>query len=285
VVVDVMLAGTGGIGLAVRHWNPEGTGVPVLAVHGLASNARLWDGTAAALAELGHPVAAVDLRGHGRSAKPDDGYDFGTVTADLVALQQALGWRPGSDRHPLVVGQSWGANVVLELAVRHPDAARSIALVDGGTIELSSHFPRWEDAEAALAPPVLEGMAAADFEAAVRRMHPDWPESGIAGTLANVEVRAEGTIRPWLTRARHLTILRHLWEHRPSEHYALVQVPVVLVPAGQGGDADADKRASIARAETALARVCTQWFVPADHDIHAQFPDALADLLDEAAGA
>ena len=41
----------------------------------------------------------------------------------------------------------------------------------------------------------------------IRAMHPDWPETGIPGTLANVEVRADGTIAPWLTLDRHLAIL------------------------------------------------------------------------------
>ena len=68
-----------------------------------------------------------------------------------------------------------------------------------------------------MAPPPLIGTPAADFERMIRGHHPDWPESGIAGTLANVEVLADGTIRPWLSRANHMTILRHLWEHRPSD--------------------------------------------------------------------
>jgi pimeloyl-ACP methyl ester carboxylesterase len=107
-------------------------------VHGLASNARTWDGVAARLAALGHPVAAVDQRGHGRSDKPDTGYDFATVSADLAAVVAGLGW----DR-PLVAGQSWGGNVVLELAVRHPSVAGGIACVDGGTLEVARRFPSW----------------------------------------------------------------------------------------------------------------------------------------------
>jgi len=46
---------------------------PFVLVHGLASNARLWDGVARRLAGAGHSSAAVDLRGHGRSDKPDTG--------------------------------------------------------------------------------------------------------------------------------------------------------------------------------------------------------------------
>src|SRR5205814_1709852 len=103
------LPATGGVGLHVNVW-PDGEGVPFLLVHGLASNARMWDGVASALAGLGHPVAAVDQRGHGRSDKPDSGYDFITVTDDLVAVLDGLGFE-----RSVAVGQSWGGNVVVEL--------------------------------------------------------------------------------------------------------------------------------------------------------------------------
>jgi alpha-beta hydrolase superfamily lysophospholipase len=56
-----------GARLAVRRWRADGA--PILLVHGLASNARTWDGVAEALVAAGHDVAAVDLRGHG--ASPD----------------------------------------------------------------------------------------------------------------------------------------------------------------------------------------------------------------------
>ena len=80
-----------GVQLRIIATNMEGTQVPFLLVHGLASNARMWDGVAAVLAAAGHPVVAVDQRGHGRSSKPDEGYDFVTVVADLVALIASLG--------------------------------------------------------------------------------------------------------------------------------------------------------------------------------------------------
>jgi pimeloyl-ACP methyl ester carboxylesterase len=266
-LADIRIRVGSGVWLAVRVSQP-GRGVPVLLVHGLSSNARLWDGVAARLAELDHPVAAVDQRGHGRSDRPDTGYDFVTLSADLAAVVADLGWPP-----PLAAGQSWGANVVLELAIGHPDSVQSVACIDGGMIELAGRFPTWEATKKALTPPPLAGIQAAEFEATIRRMHPDWPESGIAGTLANVEVRPDGTIAPWLSLDRHLTILRQLWEHRVSERYPLVPVPVLLVPAGHAPPED------VAKAEAALPRARTRWFPGADHDIHAQHPVELADLL------
>jgi len=62
--VDVDVAT--GVRLRVRTW--PGAGRPYLLVHGLSSNARLWDGVAARISGAGHPVYAVDLRSHGESS-------------------------------------------------------------------------------------------------------------------------------------------------------------------------------------------------------------------------
>ena len=60
-------------------------------IHGLASNARMWDGVGAALAERGYASIAVDLRGHGRSPKPPVfGWLIGSFTiAVLLTLATA----------------------------------------------------------------------------------------------------------------------------------------------------------------------------------------------------
>ena len=56
-------------------------------VHGLASNAQLWQGVAEALSDggAGHAVTAIDLRGHGESDASSSGYDTATAAADVVA--------------------------------------------------------------------------------------------------------------------------------------------------------------------------------------------------------
>jgi pimeloyl-ACP methyl ester carboxylesterase len=271
-----------GVDLHVLAWEPDAPGVPVLLVHGLASNAHLWDGVATCLADAGHPVAAVDQRGHGLSSQTDTGYDFETLTRDLLAVLAHLGWRP-PHRRPWAAGQSWGANVVLELAVRHPDAVAGLVLLDGGTGDMGDRFADWPTCEAALAPPPLDGVPAEDFERYLRTQHPDWPESGIAGTLANVEVRPDGTIRPWLDRRHHMTILRQLWEHRPSVRYADVTVPVLILSAEDPQPTRwmTAKRDDVNRAGKALARSVTHW-IGGDHDLHAQYPDLVAEWIDEA---
>ncbi len=173
-----------------------GDGRPYLLVHGLASNARTWDGVAEVLAAAGHRVVAVDLRGHGESDAPESGYDTLTAAADLATLIGALGLTK-----PVVAGQSWGGNVVLQLAADRPELPHAIAAVDGGWIHLGDRFASWDACAAALAPPMFAGMQAADLEARFRRAHPDWPDTGIAGTLGNFAIAA-GRHRPAAPRPR-----------------------------------------------------------------------------------
>jgi pimeloyl-ACP methyl ester carboxylesterase len=263
-----------GVELHVRRWT--GDDVPFLLVHGLASNARTWDGVARRLCELGHAVTSVDLRGHGMSAKPDDGYDFATLALDLLGVLDHLGWE-----RAVVAGQSTGGNLAVELASRAPTRVAGVVGVDGGFIALRSRWPRWEDCERALAPPALEGTPRSRVAAAMRVAHRDWSAEGIEATLANLEVLADGTVRPWLTRPRHLRILRALWEHDPSQVIATLEAPVLLVPADSGDDWSRAKGAEIDRAVAAGRDVDVRWFSPADHDVHVQHPVELGDVLHE----
>ncbi len=256
------------VSLHARRW-AGGSERPFVLVHGLASNARLWDGVAAALVADGHPVVAIDQRGHGRSSKPDPAhpddnpYAMDVVTDDLRVLIEATGF----DR-PVVAGQSWGGNVVVELAARFPGLTAGVVGVDGGTIELAARFPDWDHAADVLAPPRLVGMPRADIEAMLRRTHPDWPESGIQGTLACFDVRDDGTIAPWLTFERHLLVLRGLWEHRPLTRFADIVDPVLLIKAGSPTD-DAAEVGPTVRVE----------WMEGDHDLHAQHPVQIAERL------
>lgn len=264
-----------GVGLHVRHWEPaRPAGAPWLLVHGLASNARMWDGVARRLAEAGHRAVAVDQRGHGLSDAPDDGYDFATVVEDLRLLARACGLV-----RPVLVGQSWGGNVVLAAAAEYGDDLAGVAAVDGGTIDLQARFPRWEDCAEQLAPPLLDGMSAVRLEARLRRMLADWPDEGIAGAMANFAVREDGTVRPHLRRDRHMQILRALWEQRPRTLYPRVGAPVVLISADTSDHGwTAEKRASLDEAAASLDAVRIEWLT-GHHDLHAEQPDAVTGIL------
>ncbi len=269
-----------GVKLRVLTWVPvlSNVRVPVLLVHGLASNALLWEGAAHELVNMGHVAKAVDLRGHGLSEKPDDGYDMQSVTNDVAGLLRNLAAN-GFER-PVVIGQSWGGNVVVELAHKYPELVRGVVAVDGGFLELQEHFPQWEECSVALRPPNLLGTPVSRMRGYMEGAHPDWPKTGIDGSMANFEQLPDGTIRPWLTLERHLKVLRGLWEHKPTHIYKDITVPVMFVPAeGPGGVFSETKRQAVERALHSVPKVRVEWFSPADHDLHAQHPVRFAQVV------
>jgi pimeloyl-ACP methyl ester carboxylesterase len=96
---------------------------PIVLIHGLLMNRRMFARLAPELAERGNRVLCLDLLGHGESDRPEDllRYSmplFGRQTAallDHLELEQAV-----------IGGTSLGANVTLETAVNHPDRVRAM---------------------------------------------------------------------------------------------------------------------------------------------------------------
>jgi pimeloyl-ACP methyl ester carboxylesterase len=242
-------------------------------VHGLSSNARLWDHTAEALSAAGHPVHAVDLRSHGDSDAPPDGYDTATAADDLAALGLT---------GAVAVGQSWGGNVVVVLAAKHPDVVAGLALVDGGWLDPASEFPSWQACEAALRPPDIDGLPAGELRGYLRQGHPDWSADAIEATLGNMRIWPDGTLSRRLSIERHMRIIRSMWDDPPQRYYPSITVPTLLIPALPADlRAAAARRARVDRAAAALPGATIREYVNSDHDLHAQHPRELAaDLLE-----
>jgi pimeloyl-ACP methyl ester carboxylesterase len=273
---DDAAALAGGPRLALRRI--DGDGRPILLVHGLSSNARTWDGVAIALAAAGHEVVAVDQRGHGHSEQTADGYTTEQCAADLAQLVELLGFT--GDRAPVVAGQSWGGNVVVDLAARHGLVA-GLALVDGGWIQLSRRFATFDECWKALEPPWFDEVRVDELTRWLAKAHPDWSPEGVAGTLANFELLADGAVRPWLRREHHREIARSLFEGDPAALFPGVEVPVLLVPVvgDPPEENDVAKRTAVAEAESLLPDASVRWYAGADHDVHVQKPKQLADDL------
>ena len=97
---------------------------PLLLLHGLADHSLVWSSLGDFLAHDYH-IVAPDLRGHGDSGKPSQGYSFADVIGDLEALINHLGW---SKFH--VLGHSWAGKLVPIWARQNPQLFNSLILVD-----------------------------------------------------------------------------------------------------------------------------------------------------------
>lgn len=253
--------------------------VAFLFVHGLASNARLWDGVADHLASRGYRSLAVDQRSHGQSDTVDGPFDFATLADDLFSVVDGLLPR---DTAVIAAGQSLGGNVVLELARHHPDRIAAVACIDGGFITLSRAFPDWETTARDLAPPSFDGVLHTDLEKRLRKRYSDWPESGILGQLANFEVASDGTVRPHLQRDHHFRLLEEMWKHQPCEIAPSLEQPVLVIATTQTAAGRAAKRESVSRFANLLLKGRVIW-LDAHHDLHAQYPRLTAGWLEELA--
>ena len=105
----------------------EGQGPLIVLVHGMAGSGATWDLVIPALADH-HTVLALDLPGHGRSAKPVDGdYSLGAFASIVRDLMVLLGFEQGT-----IVGQSLGGGVAMQFAYQFPTRCERLVLVGSG---------------------------------------------------------------------------------------------------------------------------------------------------------
>jgi pimeloyl-ACP methyl ester carboxylesterase len=262
-----------GVSLHARDWGGDGT--PVVLLHGLASNARIWDGVAQRLAGAGMRVIALDQRGHGESEQPAGGYDFATVCRDLAAALDALGLQ-----RPVLVGHSWGANVALQYAAERAEAVAGLVLVDGGFLGVAD-WPGMtrELARERLAPPRF-AVPLEDWLARAGRFAADTGGGGWVRDFlrAGVDVDHQGVARARFRFDNHMQVVDALYDQRPSALYPLVGCPVLLCPAAED-ELAAAKQDAVARALRLLPDARAIWFEDTMHDIPLQRPAELADVL------
>lgn len=264
-----------GVKLAVREW--DGPGAPVLLLHGLASSSHMFDLVAPRLAAA-HRVFAYDQRGHGESGKPQSGYDFEHVAADCHEVITTLGIV-----RPILVGHSWGANVALELALRHPQKIAGVILLDGGFASMGRRMS-WEEARERLAPPEIAGTNVDRFVRFVREelgQYLTWRPAHERIVLSYVSVDREGHIRPRLSRANHMRILRTIWEQDPETLLRRVHTPTLVLvcrwrdPPPEEAEFVKAKVAAARRAKAIRGPVRVA-FMEGIHDVPLQRPAALA---------
>ena len=106
----------------------QGHGVPVVFVHGIPGDHRLWEGQREAMAER-YRLIAPTLRYCGTGPWPDDGAGFSMATHadDLAAFIRQL---RGGPAH--VVGWSYGGAIGILLAVHHPEWVKSLFVFEPG---------------------------------------------------------------------------------------------------------------------------------------------------------
>lgn len=102
----------------------EGQGPLILCVHGFPELWYSWRHQIRHFAARGYTVAALDVRGYGGSDRPAaiEAYTMRTIASDVAAVIDALG-----DGQAILFGHDWGAPIVWNSALLHPDKVKAVA--------------------------------------------------------------------------------------------------------------------------------------------------------------
>ncbi|ELS04265.1 putative hydrolase or acyltransferase of alpha/beta superfamily [Xenococcus sp. PCC 7305] len=111
-------------GIELSYWEWNQGKKPLLLLHGLADCGLVWSSLGDSLAADYH-IIAPDLRGHGDSSKPLDGYQFDDFIRDLEALMEHLGWSSAN-----VLAHSWSAKLLTIWSTKNPARFQKLILVD-----------------------------------------------------------------------------------------------------------------------------------------------------------
>jgi pimeloyl-ACP methyl ester carboxylesterase len=103
----------------------EGEGPLAIMVHGFPESWYSWRHQIGPIAQAGFTACAIDVRGYGGSDKPQpvDAYAMEHIVGDLVGLRQAL----SPDAPAVLIGHDWGAPIVWNSALTHPEHFRAVA--------------------------------------------------------------------------------------------------------------------------------------------------------------
>ena len=105
------------------HFQEQGSGSPVLLLHGFPFDHTIWSGQVVALSTA-YRVIAPDLRGHGRSPGGGDAYPMEALAADVCALLDQLGIA-----RAVWVGHSMGGYLTMAALRAFPERVAGVGLV------------------------------------------------------------------------------------------------------------------------------------------------------------
>jgi pimeloyl-ACP methyl ester carboxylesterase len=111
----------------VRDSNPHSKSIPIVLIHALALDRRMWDAVFARLvaaADSDIRVMAYDMRGHGYAAHAPHAETLPQLASDLHTILNKLEI-PIAD----VYGQSYGGAVAQYFALDYPEQTRSLGLI------------------------------------------------------------------------------------------------------------------------------------------------------------
>lgn len=228
-----------GLGIHIADWGtprpipgqaPGQAPPAVVMLHALGFTGRLFDPLARALARSCR-VLCPDIRGHGRTDHPPEGYQYPNLVRDLAGMIQML-----QLSRVVLVGHTWGADVAMSYAAAHPKKVAALILLDGGYKHRgeaprgSESAPTHDQVKSAEAFPSIE----AAVEDARQHMGIAWTADLEAAILDSLVVRRDKTVAYRLDDHRWSRIYKALWAYDPTPLLTSLQLPTLIVyPTGK----------------------------------------------------
>jgi len=132
------------------HYQQLGEGPDIVLVHGITASLAMWYmRIGPALADRCR-VTMYDLRGHGYSGMPAEGYTTADMAQDLDGLLDQL-----EIRQAFLLGHSYGGAVALHFAALHPERVAGVIVADAGVpallhLRTLEDWPGWDEWEGQL---------------------------------------------------------------------------------------------------------------------------------------
>lgn len=247
-------SGVSAVGL---YYEIRGTGEPLVFVHAFSVDGRIWDPQITAFGSE-FKVIRYDLRGHGRSAAPEEPY---TAFDDLRALLDEL-----AIERATLVGLSAGSEIAIDFAITYPDRVARLVLAAPGLGGYTAPPLPW-------AQPVFEAAGAGESRRAARL----WAETPIMAMHTNraaEEVVTSLVMENW-----------RLWTYRRTEQALSppaigrleeISCPVLVIV----GDRDLPHILDIASLIEAEVEDATTITIPgAGHIVNLDTPDAFNEAV------
>ena len=173
------------------YYTDQGSGQPVVLIHGFPLNGESWGKQQAALLDAGYRVIAYDRRGFGASTKAGAGYDYDTFAADLNALMEDLDLQDA-----VLVGFSMGTGEVARYIV----ALRQRPGREGGFLgSLEPYLLKTDDNPEGAGPQdFFDGIAAAGEGRTATRSSPASSRTSTTSTTTSARgSRRRPSMRAW----------------------------------------------------------------------------------------
>lgn len=242
----------------------QGSGTPLLILHGLFGTSDNWHNIARNFAEDGHHVVVADLRNHGLSFH-DDTFTYPAMAEDVARLITHLGLPKAN-----IIGHSMGGKVTMHLALDYPELLHRIVVADIAPKAYPVHHHQ-----------IIAGLQAMPVQAIKSRKEADdalaqyVPEAGVRQFLLKNLARDKAGGYNWkMNLPVIISQIENVGQALPAGN--TIDLPALFIRGGKSDYILDEDEALLARH---FSQYSLQTLANAGHWVHAEQPAAFLAMV------